>query len=248
MDQHRLIDGLYDEMLDHHGLVIRADGIARKHLGWALDQAAATTAAPPEVLKIIADAFSRPMSRLMRARYLAEAFDAFCRRAAAVTRAQAVAAIVNTPADAILHALPHPVIMVSADGKIADANVAAEQFFEASTAMLRRHLLRELVPFGSPLLTLIEQVRRRGQRSTNTRSIWQRHAIPASAWSTSTSRRCLNTPSTSSSCFRSGRSPTKMDRQLTHRGAARSVIALAAMLAHEIKNPLVGHSRRGAAA
>jgi two-component system, NtrC family, nitrogen regulation sensor histidine kinase GlnL len=37
----------------------------------------------------------------------------------------------------------------------------------------------------------------------------------------------------------------KMDRQLTHRGAARSVIALAAMLAHEIKNPLSGI--RGAA-
>src|SRR5258707_448393 len=32
----------------------------------------------------------------------------------------------------------------------------------------------------------------------------------------------------------------KMDRQLTHRSAARSVIALAAMLAHEIKNPLSG--------
>ena len=37
----------------------------------------------------------------------------------------------------------------------------------------------------------------------------------------------------------------KMDRQLTHRGAARSVIGLAAMLAHEIKNPLSGI--RGAA-
>jgi two-component system, NtrC family, nitrogen regulation sensor histidine kinase GlnL len=36
-----------------------------------------------------------------------------------------------------------------------------------------------------------------------------------------------------------------MDRQLTHRGAARSVIALASMLAHEIKNPLSGI--RGAA-
>jgi two-component system nitrogen regulation sensor histidine kinase GlnL len=36
-----------------------------------------------------------------------------------------------------------------------------------------------------------------------------------------------------------------MDRQLTHRGAARSVVALAAMLAHEIKNPLSGI--RGAA-
>src|SRR5262249_36608971 len=32
----------------------------------------------------------------------------------------------------------------------------------------------------------------------------------------------------------------KMDRQLTHRSAARSVIALAAMVAHEIKNPRPG--------
>jgi two-component system nitrogen regulation sensor histidine kinase GlnL len=32
----------------------------------------------------------------------------------------------------------------------------------------------------------------------------------------------------------------KMDRQLTHRGAARSLTALGAMLAHEIKNPLSG--------
>lgn len=37
----------------------------------------------------------------------------------------------------------------------------------------------------------------------------------------------------------------KIDRQLSHRGAARSVSGLAAMLAHEIKNPLSGI--RGAA-
>src|SRR5207249_119555 len=37
----------------------------------------------------------------------------------------------------------------------------------------------------------------------------------------------------------------KMDRQLTHRGAARSITALGSMLAHEIKNPLSGI--RGAA-
>ncbi|MGE5535612.1 MAG: PAS domain-containing protein, partial [Acidobacteriota bacterium] len=76
--------------------------------------------------------------------------------AGAVSTAQA------TPSDAVLHALPHPVITIAADGTIANANVAAEQFFQASAAMLRRHMLRDLVPFGSPLLTLIEQVRQRG--------------------------------------------------------------------------------------
>ncbi len=37
----------------------------------------------------------------------------------------------------------------------------------------------------------------------------------------------------------------KMDRRLTHRNAARSITAMAAMLAHEVKNPLSGI--RGAA-
>jgi two-component system, NtrC family, nitrogen regulation sensor histidine kinase GlnL len=37
----------------------------------------------------------------------------------------------------------------------------------------------------------------------------------------------------------------KLDRQLTHRSAARSITAMAAMLAHEVKNPLSGI--RGAA-
>src|SRR6202158_5362212 len=79
-----------------------------------------------------------------------------------MSQALAVSAEVNSAADAMLHALPHPVIMISPDGRIADANVAAEHFFEASIPMLRRYLLRDLVPFGSPLLTLIEQVRQRG--------------------------------------------------------------------------------------
>ena len=54
--------------------------------------------------------------------------------------------------DAVLDALPHPVVMVSPDGAIASANAAAEPFFEASLPLLRRHKLRELVPFGLPCL------------------------------------------------------------------------------------------------
>ena len=70
--------------------------------------------------------------------------------------------ILAAAADAVLNALPHPVIVVSPDGKVADANVAAEAFFEVSLPLLRRNLVRDLVPFGSPLLTLIEQVRASG--------------------------------------------------------------------------------------
>ena len=37
-------------------------------------------------------------------------------------------------ADAVLDALPHPVIMVTADGRIANANAAAESFFRDALA------------------------------------------------------------------------------------------------------------------
>ena len=61
--------------------------------------------------------------------------------------------------EAILNALPNPVLLVAPDGKIVDANIAAESFFEISTQFLKRQSLKELVPFGSPLLALIDQVR-----------------------------------------------------------------------------------------
>jgi two-component system nitrogen regulation sensor histidine kinase GlnL len=148
-------------------------------------------------------------------------------------------------ADAVLNALRHPVLMVAPDGKIADANVAAEAFFEISVPLLRRHALRELVPFGSPLLALIEQVRSRGAavneykvdlstpRNPGERLV-DLHVAPVS-----------ERPDHVVVMLQERTIADKMDRQLTHRGAARSVIALAAMLAHEIKNPLSGI--RGAA-
>lgn len=163
----------------------------------------------------------------------------------AQTTSKAVAAPINISADAMLNALPHPVLMIAADGKIADANVAAEQFFEASIPMLRRHLLRELVPFGSPLLTLIEQVRRSGS-AVNEYKVDL--ATPRNPGERLVDLHVAPLPEYFDHVIVMLQERTiadKMDRQLTHRGAARSVIALAAMLAHEIKNPLSGI--RGAA-
>jgi two-component system nitrogen regulation sensor histidine kinase GlnL len=153
--------------------------------------------------------------------------------------------LMATAADAVLNALPLPVIVVSSDGKVADANVAAEAFFEVSLPLLRRHLLRDLVPFGSPLLTLVEQVRASGAavneykvdlgtpRNPGDRSV-DLHVAPLA-----------ERPNYVVVMLQERSIADKMDRQLTHRGAARSVIALASMLAHEIKNPLSGI--RGAA-
>ena len=148
-------------------------------------------------------------------------------------------------ADAVLNALPHPVIVVSPDGKVADANVAAEAFFEVSLSHLRRHLLRELVPFGSPLLPLIEQVRRHGAAVNEYKVDLGTPRNPGDRLVDLHVAPLPERPEYVVVMLQERTIADKMDRQLTHRGAARSVIALAAMLAHEIKNPLSGI--RGAA-
>jgi len=148
-------------------------------------------------------------------------------------------------ATALLNALPHPVILVESDGSIAEANIAAESFFQASTPVLKRHPLRYFIPFGSPLLALIEQVRERGGAVNEYRvdigtprnggeRVVDIYASPAGEGQDSVVVLLQERTMTD-----------KIDRQLTHRGAARSVTGLAAMLAHEIKNPLSGI--RGAA-
>ncbi len=147
--------------------------------------------------------------------------------------------------DAVLDALPHPVIMVNSDGKIANANAAAESFFEASLPVLRRHRLRDLVPFGSPLLALIDQVRTRGAAVNEYKVDLGTPRNPGERLVDLHVAPLPERPDHVVVMLQERTIADKMDRQLTHRGAARSVTALAAMLAHEIKNPLSGI--RGAA-
>ena len=148
-------------------------------------------------------------------------------------------------ADAVLNALPLPVIIVASNGRIADANVAAENFFEASVLLLRRQMLRDLVPFGSPLLALVEQVRQRGAAVNEYKVDLSTPRNPGDRLVDLHVAPLPERPDHVVVMLQERTIADKMDRQLTHRGAARSVSALAAMLAHEIKNPLSGI--RGAA-
>ena len=148
-------------------------------------------------------------------------------------------------ADTVLNALPHPILMIAPDGKVAEANVAAEAFFEVSMLLLRRYQLRDLVPFGSPLLALIEQVRNTGSAVHEYRVDLSTPRIPGERIVDLNVAPVQEQPGHVVVMLQERTIADKMDRQLTHRGAARSVIALAAMLAHEIKNPLSGI--RGAA-
>jgi two-component system nitrogen regulation sensor histidine kinase GlnL len=148
-------------------------------------------------------------------------------------------------AEAVLNALPLAVVVIGPDNRINDANAAAEDFFDMSIALLRRHLLRDVVPFGSPLLALIEQVRHRGGAVNEYKVDLGTPRIPTERLVDLHVAPVPERPGQVVVMLQQRTMADKMNRQLTHRGATRSVIALASMLAHEIKNPLSGI--RGAA-
>lgn len=147
---------------------------------------------------------------------------------------------------AVLGALRHPVLTIGEDNAIHYANAAAENFFATSCTVLLRNRIEAFVPFSSPLLNLIDQVRRHN-KSINEYNVdigtpqtgGERLVdLQVSPIGDQLPDQCLV-------LLQERSMAQKIDRQLTHRSAARSVTGMASMLAHEIKNPLSGI--RGAA-
>jgi two-component system, NtrC family, nitrogen regulation sensor histidine kinase GlnL len=145
----------------------------------------------------------------------------------------------------VLDALPDPLVVLDDQDRICMVNSAAEDFFQAGSQILLRHGLTDLVPFASPVLQSVRQVR-------ETASVVNEYAVG------------MGTPRLGGERIVDlqtaplGENPQfvillllrrsvaqKLGHQLSHQGAARSVSGMAAMLAHEIKNPLAGI--RGAA-
>ncbi|MBU2327485.1 MAG: nitrogen regulation protein NR(II) [Alphaproteobacteria bacterium] len=146
---------------------------------------------------------------------------------------------------AVLNAIQNPVVMVDANGHIAFANWEAEAFFGASATHLSRYRISTFIPFGSPLLSLIEQVRERRAPVNEYRVDLSSPRLGQEKLVDLYVAPVLSQPGNVVVVFQERSMADKIDRQLTHRAAARSVTGLASMLAHEIKNPLSGI--RGAA-
>ncbi|WP_375143768.1 nitrogen regulation protein NR(II) [Acuticoccus sp. MNP-M23] len=147
---------------------------------------------------------------------------------------------------AILNALPHAILVLNGEDEIITANDAAQAFFGVSLTHMRKRPLSAFAPFGSPLLSLPAMVRAENAslveyrvdlsspRGSGAGHIVDIHAVPMPE-DPEVVVLTLDRPSMAE----------KIDRALTSRSAARSVSGLAAMLAHEIRNPLSGI--RGAA-
>src|SRR5690606_14828077 len=145
----------------------------------------------------------------------------------------------------VLDAISQPVIMVSAENYIAYANLDAEQFFRSGSSILARNRLESFLPFGSPLLALVDQVRTSQMPVNEYRVDVSSPRLGAERIVDIYVAPVAELPGAVVIVFKEKTMAEKIDRQMTHRGAARSVTGLASMLAHEIKNPLSGI--RGAA-
>lgn len=142
--------------------------------------------------------------------------------------------------DLVVNALPVPVLTIGEDGLILYVNNAAETFFDISLRLMLRQKIQDILPFSSPVLAIIDDVRTRGV------SVSEYH-IDIGLMRNNSSRMVdafANPLKDDSSVvvlmLQERTIADMMNRQLVHRSAARSVTTLGAMLAHEIKNPLSG--------
>ncbi|WP_419897017.1 two-component system sensor histidine kinase NtrB [Roseomonas sp. USHLN139] len=144
----------------------------------------------------------------------------------------------------LMAALPVPVVLLDAGNRFRFANPAAEQFFQLSSANLAQMGLGELIPSDSRLFALVDQVRTLDAPVSD-------HDLTLDSprlHRTGVTVHGAPLPELSGAVLLSlqdGSKAQKLDRQLNFRGAARGASAMAAMLAHEVKNPLSGI--RGAA-
>lgn len=147
-------------------------------------------------------------------------------------------------AAAILSAMSVPVVVLDGENRFVSVNAAAEQFLQSSAAHLAQQRLSDLLPLDSRLFAVIAQVRRLDARVSDhdltlESPRLQRRGVTVHAAPVPEMPECIVLT------LEDGSTAQMLDRQLNSRGAARGASAMAAMLAHEVKNPLSGI--RGAA-
>ena len=150
----------------------------------------------------------------------------------------------NIKSESILNGLDSSIIVIDEYLNIAYLNSSAEQFFAGSQIKLKGKNINQLLPFDSPLMSLIRQVQAGGSSVSDHGFTLDTQRIKKQLVNVQITP-MLDNPGFAILNIFERSIANKIDRQLTHRNAARSISAMSAMLAHEIKNPLSGI--RGAA-
>ena len=143
-------------------------------------------------------------------------------------------------AQAVLDALPNPLLILDGESNVVMVNSAAEDFFQSGSQVLLKASLDDLMPATSPVAQSVEHVRNDGSVVNEygvgmgtPRFGGERLVDLQTAPLGDEGRHVLILLLRRSMAH-------KLGLQLSHQGAARSVSGMAAMLAHEIKNPLAG--------
>lgn len=138
-------------------------------------------------------------------------------------------------------AIPYPALVVDAHDMIVTANPATEGFGATSLRQMAGKPLGRFVGNDSAVLDVVGQARRNGVSVAqyNVMVGWadqvpQLQNVHAAPLHDGTGEILI--------LMHPQGMAEKMDRSLGHRSAARSVTGMAAMLAHEIRNPLAGIS------
>ncbi|MFT3973484.1 MAG: ATP-binding protein [Amaricoccus sp.] len=142
--------------------------------------------------------------------------------------------------EALWGAIPYPALVVNGGDGIVTANPATESFGATSLRQMAGRPLGRFLGQDSAVLDVVRQARRNGVSVAqyNVMVGWadqpsQLHNVHATPLNEDGEILILMHPQGMAD---------KMDRTLGHRSAARSVTGMAAMLAHEIRNPLAGIS------
>ncbi|MGH7044642.1 MAG: two-component system sensor histidine kinase NtrB [Acetobacteraceae bacterium] len=144
----------------------------------------------------------------------------------------------------ILGTLPVAVVQLDAADRFRYVNPAAEQFLGLSASVLLHLGLIDLVPPDNPLFRLLRQVRTQDATVADHELSLESPRIhkPGIA---ALACPLPEEPGAVLLVLREASAARALDRQLAFQDAARSVSGMAAILAHEVKNPLSGI--RGAA-
>ena len=145
----------------------------------------------------------------------------------------------------VLSALAIPVVVLDAENRFRHANSAAEEFFGVSVTQLAAMRLSDLVPADNPIFLLVEQARNLGATVSDHDMTLESPRLSKKGIAVQGTPLGDGAGDDLVLTFQDASAARALDRQMAFRGAARSVSGMAAILAHEVKNPLSGI--RGAA-
>jgi two-component system nitrogen regulation sensor histidine kinase GlnL len=144
----------------------------------------------------------------------------------------------------ILAALPHAVVVLDEDDVFCAINYAAEEFFGSSATLLLHTNLGAILPVDHPIFLLLERARRDGLTVAEHDLVLEGPRLSRRGCSVQAAP-IPDVPGHVVLTLQDESAARALDQQMSARNAARSITGMAAILAHEVKNPLSGI--RGAA-